>query len=355
MSGHGSTSPRRSSSALKRARIPLPWPEDRIFRILSIDGGGIRGVFPAAFLEGLEKRYTRGRPVVEYFDLIAGTSTGGIIALGLAAGLGTNEICNLYVKRGDEIFPPPPDGFIGYIQNGFRNLYQYFRYRYDRDVLMRLLNQEFGDREFGAARVRLCIPSTDGRYGEAYIFKTPHHPDYTNDAHEPMTKVAAATAAAPTFFRPFEEDGYTFLDGGIYANDPIMVGLIDALSCFSVRRERIYILSLGCNTGRWVVDGGKMEGGKIAWRRIIETAIQLQSFNAQGQAGLLIGADHVIRIEPPSIDRRIELDDWRRAVDQLVPAATEALDTVGAQVANTFLSEAVLPYKRSVDRGQDIS
>ena len=349
MSGSNLTSPKRSSGALKRKRIPLPWPEDRTFRILSIDGGGIRGVFPAAFLEGLEKRHIRGRSIIEYFDLITGTSTGGIIALGLAAGLGTNEIRNLYVKRGCEIFPPLPEGFIGMIGNGLRNLRQYFKYRYDRDALMRLLIQTFGDREFGTARVRLCIPSADGRYGETYIFKTPHHPDYTKDTHEAMTKVATATAAAPTFFRPLEDNGYTFLDGGIYANDPIMVGLVDALSCFSVRRDRIHILSLGCSTHRYVVDDGKMEGGKFAWRQIVDTAVQLQSFNAQGQAALLIGADHVIRIEPPPIDRRIELDDWRRAVDQLIPAATETLDAVGTQVANAFLSTTALPYRRPID------
>ena len=346
MSGNNPTSPRRSSGALKRARIPLPWPEDRIFRILSIDGGGIRGVFPAAFLEGLEKHHTRGRPVVEYFDLIAGTSTGGIIALGLAAGLGANEIRNLYVKRGSEIFPSARDGFIGAIANGFRNLHQYFRYRYDRDVLVRLLGQTFGDRKFGTARVRLCIPSADGRYGEAYIFKTPHHPDFKKDAQELMMKVASATAAAPTFFQPLEDGGYTFVDGGIFANDPIMIGLVDALSCFSVRRDRVRILSLGCSADQCIVDKSRIRGGKFAWRQIIETAIQLQSFNAQGQAGLLIGANHVIRIEPQSNDRRIELDDWRRAVDQLIPAATEALDTVGAQVARTFLYETALPYKR---------
>ena len=344
--GNSPTSLRRSSGALKRARIPLSWPEDRTFRILSIDGGGIRGVFPAAFLDGLEKRYARGRPVVEYFDLIAGTSTGGIIALGLAAGLGASEIRNLYVKRGSEIFPPAPDGFIGAIENGLRNLYQYLRYRYDRDVLMQLLNQTFGDRKFGAARVRLCIPSIDGRYGEAYIFKTPHHPDFKKDAQESMTKVASATAAAPTFFRPLEDGGYTFVDGGIFANDPIMIGLVDVLSCFSVRRDSVRILSLGCSTDQGVVDKHKIRGGKFAWRQIMETAIQLQSFNAQGQARLLIGANHVIRIEPPPIDRRIELDDWRRAVDQLVPATTEALDTSGAQIASEFLSEAALPYER---------
>ena len=340
---------RRSAGALGRARIQLPWPEDRTFRILSIDGGGIRGVFPASFLEGLEKRYLRGRSVNDYFDLIAGTSTGGIIALGLAAGLDAVEIRDLYVERGCEIFPPVRSGFIGSIVDQLRNMRQYFRYRYDRDALMRLLSDTFGDRKFGTARTRLCIPSADGRYGEAYIFKTPHHPDFTRDAREPMTKVAAATAAAPTFFQPLESGGYTFVDGGIFSNDPIMVALVDALSCFSVSWDRVRILSLGCSSERCVVDGRKLKGGNLAWRRIIDTSIQLQSFNAQGQAGLLIGADHIVRVAPPPTDRRIELDDWRRAVDELAPAAEKTLDEMGKKISDKFLSEPVLPYKRSPD------
>ena len=84
------------------------------------------------------------------------------------------------------------------------------RTRYDRAALERMLSECFGSMKFGRARTRLCIPSFDGRYGETYIFKTPHHPDFTNDAEDRMTKVAMATAAAPTFFRPFEDAGYTF-------------------------------------------------------------------------------------------------------------------------------------------------
>ena len=341
--------PRRSAGALEGSRIPLPWPEDRTFRILSIDGGGIRGVFPASLLEGLEKQYLRGRSIADYFDLIAGTSTGGIIALGLAAGLAAVEIRGLYVERGYEIFPPVQGGFMGSIGNGLRNLRQYFRYRYDRDALTRLLGDAFGDRTLGTARVRLCIPSADGRYGEAYIFKTSHHPDFTKDAREPMTKVAAATAAAPTFFQPLEDGGYTFVDGGVFSNDPIMVALVDALSCFSVGRDRIRILSLGCSTERCVVDRRKSKGGKLAWRRIIDTSIHLQSFNAQGQAGLLIGADHIVRIAPTPIDKPVELDDWRRAVDELAPAAMKILNTKGEKISDMFLSEPVIPYKRSSD------
>ena len=99
--------PRRSLGALEQRRVLLPWPEDRVFRILSIDGGGIRGIYPATFLAGLEERYLDGVSVAHYFDLIAGTSTGGIIAIGLAAGMKATDLRDLYVERGCEIFRYP--------------------------------------------------------------------------------------------------------------------------------------------------------------------------------------------------------------------------------------------------------
>lgn len=144
--------PRRSSGALKQRRIPLPWPEGRDLRILSIDGGGIRGIFPAAILTGLEERYLDGSSVTEYFDLIAGTSTGGIIAIGLAAGLRASELHDLYTMRGCEIFPPPCSGFVGVVERLWRNSRKYFRYRYDRKALVRILDEILRERKFGDSR-----------------------------------------------------------------------------------------------------------------------------------------------------------------------------------------------------------
>ena len=325
--------------------MPLPWPKDRAFRILAIDGGGIRGVFPAAFLAALEKRHLDGCSVARCFDLIAGTSTGGIVALGLGAGLGADEIRDLYVTRGREVFPPVGDGLFGRIERRLRDSRQLFRYRYDRDALARVLSECFGSMRFGDARTRLCIPSVDGRYGETYIFKTPHHPDFTKDAAESMMKVAVATAAAPTFFRPFEDGGYTFVDGGLFANNPIMVALADVLSCFSVPRERLRILSIGCGTGNFMVDRKRMRGGAIAWRKVIQAAMQLQSLDACGQAGLLIGAEHILRIQPHVVGEAIELDDWKRAVRELVPAAENATDELGETVAKMFLTDEAEPYE----------
>ena len=343
---NGNHTPKRSSGALKHRRVPLPWPEDKGFRILSIDGGGIRGIYPAAFLAGLEKRYLGGRSVVQYFDLIAGTSTGGIIAIGLAAGLRAIDLCDLYINRGCEIFPPIRNGIIGAVECYLTNASQYFKFRYDRKALMRILCDTLGNRKFGEAQTRLCIPSFEGRYSEVYIFKTPHHPDFRKDAEELMTKVAAATAAAPTFFQPLQDGGYTFVDGGVWANNPIMVALVDVLSCFSVHPERIRILSLGCGDDPYVVDRPKIEyGGILAWRRIFDAAMRLQSLNALGQAGLLIGADRIIRVTAPTSGSQIQMDDWSRAVSELPSSAESALDELGEVISKMFLSDPANRYE----------
>jgi len=332
--------PIRSSGAINQCRIQLPWPEGNEFRILAIDGGGIKGIFPAAFLSELEERYLGGDSIARYFDLIAGTSTGGIIALGLGAGLTSAAIRDFYICQGREIFPPQRRlrRFMGTIR-------QCIRFRYDSVALARALGKTFGRKTFGESKSRLCIPSFDGRHSEVYIFKTPHHPDYKLDSLEQMAKVAAATSAAPTFFRPLEDGGYTFVDGGVWCNNPTMVGLVDALTCFAVQRWRIRILSVGCGNNLYTVGPiRKQLGGFLAWSNIISAAMRLQSFNALGQAGLLIGADRIVRVDPPQNGRQIRLDDWRRASSELPSAASEALEQHGNTVASHFLQEPATPY-----------
>ena len=333
------TSP-RSSGAIKHRRIQQTWPEDKEFRILSIDGGGIRGIFPAAFLAGLEKRYLGGSSVARYFDLIAGTSTGGIIALGLGAGLTAAALQDLYIRRGREIFPP--QRWLSRLWGSVRRV---VLYRYDRGALARALDETFGQKTFGASESRLCIPSFDGLHSEVYIFKTPHHPDYHRDSQERMVKVGTATSAAPTYFKPLEDGGYTFVDGGVWCNNPIMVGLVDALACFAVPRKRIRILSLGCGGSTYTVgESQKRLGGLLAWKDIMLAAMRLQSCNALGQAGLLIGANRIVRVDKPENGKPIDLDDYVRASRELPSAASEALENCGETIATLFLQEQATPY-----------
>jgi patatin-like phospholipase/acyl hydrolase len=325
----------RSKGTLKQRRVQQPWPKEREFRILEIDGGGIKGIFPAMLLAEIEERYLSGGSVAEHFDLITGTSTGGIIALGLSIGMPARKIAELYTEHGGEIFPAPRSGWLGRKWQWFRDL---ARYRYDRAVLAELLSNTFGDRKFGDAKSRLCIPSCDGRFGDVYVFKTPHHPDFKKDRHELMTTVAMATAAAPTYFQPLDSGGYRFVDGGLWANNPIMVGVVDALSCFDLDRQQVRVLSLGCGDEPYTVSDRMVKwGGLLSWKKVINGAIAFQSQNALGQAGLLLGAERVLRIVPAEVEPPIELDDWCRAKETLPGAALSSFQVHGESIRELFL------------------
>jgi uncharacterized protein len=335
----------RSGGAIPQRRIPQAWPKDRRFRILSIDGGGIRGIFPAAVLAGLERRYTSGRSVGPCFDLVAGTSTGGILALGLGAGYTASDLLDLYVTRGCEVFPPFADSAFGRLKLWVRDKRQYARYLYDTDALKRLLTDKLGDRLFGESEVRLCIPAFEGAHSEVFVFKTPHHPDYQADRFDKMVTVGLATAAAPTYFRPLEHGGYTLVDGGVWSNNPIMLAIIEALISFDVRRDQIDVLSLGCGDDRYVVSPEEItKGGLWHWRRIMEAAMCLQSLAATNQARLLLGPPAVVRLDAPPFEPKIRMDDWERSVAELVPAADAALANKSEDIAAIFLKGLAMPF-----------
>ena len=158
-------------------------------RILTIDGGGIKGVFPAAFLTTLEQRLAC--PVADYFDLIAGTSTGGIIAIGLGLGLGAEEVLALYKDHGERIFP----------RRRLLRLLSLVRAKYDYQPLREALVTAFGDRRLGESRNRLLIPSLNLAAERVHIYKTSHHAKLVHDYKLPAVEVALATVAAPTYFR----------------------------------------------------------------------------------------------------------------------------------------------------------
>jgi uncharacterized protein len=324
--------PRRSDGTIQSQRVQQPWPKDKPFRILSIDGGGICGILPASVLAELESRFLGGKSIGTRFDMIAGTSTGGIIALGLGSGKTAAEIRDIYIERGGLIFPSG-----NWLIRWFRKLRRLVRYKYDAKVLEGELYRILGNRHFGESQVRLCIPSFEGLHGEPWIYKTPHHPDYKNDQHERMVRVGMATAAAPTYFRAFENDGYFMVDGGIWANNPIMNALTDALSCYEINRRQIQILSLGCGETSFKVTPRRSKGGMIHWKEVISAAMRAQSSNALGQAYLLVGKDQVLRIDAPQSVNPIDLDDHGRA--QLPALARSLVEASGQDIARKFLRD----------------
>ncbi len=335
----------RSTGIATSRRVPMDWPKDRDFRILAIDGGGIRGLFPAHVLATLEQRFLGGRPIACCFDLIVGTSTGGILALGLGAGLAAAQLRDLYRDRGREIFPPGGVGWMADIRRWLRGKYRFLRYSYDSEALTRVLTDVLGDRKLGSATTRLCIPSFEGEYGEVFVFKTPHHPAFKKDLFEPMVKVALATAAAPTYFHPHRDGGYTFVDGGVWANNPIMIAVTEALTSFDVSRDQVRILSVGCGDDPYRVGGSKIfKGGMFHWKDIILAAMRLQSQSAMGQAGLIVGPEQLVRLDVPKSLPKIALDDWPSAIKHLPGAAESAVTGNGERIAQMFFQTPAQPY-----------
>ena len=332
--------PRRSDGTLQHRRKVLPWPSTRPFRILSIDGGGICGILPSSLLAELETRFLRGNSIAAHFDLIAGTSTGGIIALGLAHGLTATTIRNFYMDRGNRVFPNP-NALIRLWHKARRVL----KHAYDNKGLHEELLSIFGETTLGDARTRLCIPSFEGIHGDIWLFKTPHHPDYKKDRFERMVNVALATSAAPTYLSAISNNGYVMLDGGLWANNPVMNAVTEALSCFDIERHQVQILSLGCGETSFKVDASRATGGIISWRHAIRAAMRAQSLNALGQAGLLIGKENLVRVDAPETPDPIGMDDYSRAKAELPAMARSLAEASGHHIEQMFLKEFAEPYE----------
>ena len=326
---------RRSDTILQTRREPLSWPDNVTFRILSIDGGGIKGIFPAQVLTYLEDDCLGGQPIGDYFDLIAGTSTGGILALGLGAGLTARSLLDLYVNEGHRVFPPKQR------LRGRRLFRRLSRNRYDRDALDGLLSQILGAKTLRESKYRLLIPATEAKHGDPAVYKTPHHPGYFLDGDKPLAEVAAATSAAPTYLKPVVQDGYILLDGGIWANNPTMMALVEALTCFTVQRENIAILSIGRGQDGFQINSKQAGGaGQFQWREIIYVAMHYQSLTAVNQAGLLIGRDRVTRLDRPEGAEPVDLDDWEKARRLLPGEALAVAEQYADRIAETFFTHA---------------
>jgi len=206
------------------------------FRILSIDGGGIRGIYSATILEVFEKHFQT--KIIDHFDMICGTSTGGIIAIALAVGFSAEQIVQFYYEKGPKIFTKSLWSTISqFIGNG----------KYGNKQLKQSLQEFFGDKKLKDASCYLCIPSFDLSTGACYVFKTPHHSSLTRDIETPLFEVALATSAAPIYFPVYSSTfshGNLFVDGGIWANNPSLVGIVEALRFFVGKEKQFQKVTL---------------------------------------------------------------------------------------------------------------
>lgn len=272
----------------KKSVTDKVFEDDQIVQILSLDGGGLRGLFSSAVIESLEHQL--GHSITRHFDIITGTSTGGLIALGLGLEKKGEEISEFYKKDGPKIFPNS-----GY-QKIYRFLKGWFFNKYSNhqleNTLKKLFRFDSGSDDLPLLRdssKRLIIPTFYAANSRPRLLKTPHDKRYRSDWKLPMWAVAMATSAAPTYFPSFNFKGNTYLDGGLWANNPSLIGVIEALE-MGASIENIRVLNItttSSNTDCLVFKipflpynarYGRL--GKIPWAtRILEVIMQANSFS----------------------------------------------------------------------------
>ena len=209
------------------------------FKILSIDGGGIKGLYSAVILAYLEEKYG---PLYQYFQMLCGTSTGGIIALALSIGVPAKKIVQFYENMGPVIFKKTP------ILSSLKQFF--FKSKYNNNKLKDVLYGIFQDKKLKDSKILLCIPAVDLTNQKPVVFKTPHHNLFNRDGNKKMVDIALATSAAPGYFPAVSVNkiSHKVIDGGIWQNNPAMIGLIEANSFFvgpNKNYEHIDLLSLG--------------------------------------------------------------------------------------------------------------
>jgi predicted acylesterase/phospholipase RssA len=250
------------------------------YRVLALDGGGIRGMIPAQVLKEIETHM--GRAISEMFDLIAGTSTGGILALGLTKpdeqgkpAFTAGDMCDLYLNEGTTIFPHS-------IFQEVRTLHGLADARYPAEPIERILAQRFGDTMLSRALTEVVIPSYDLSAPAPYFFKREYALNETEDWDTRMALVARATSAAPTYFDPAivpSPDGHgqhALVDGGTFANNPTLCGYADALR-LKEENPRVVVVSIGTGlppqtpgSGPIPIEAGKAgDFGLVKWARPI--------------------------------------------------------------------------------------
>lgn len=314
------------------------------FHILCLSGGGYRGLYTASVLASLEAE--AGRPIVECFDLVAGTSIGGIIALGLAAGTPASSIRDAFQRHGAHIFSdrPSPRSKLAKRAELLRNA-QHAKYRTGplRQVIEMLVPQ--GTR-VGDLVHRVMVPAVNLTKGRPQVFKTAHHPTFVRDWRLEVVDVALATSAAPTFFPLHRIGGELFADGGLYANAPDQLALHEAEHFLGQTTGKIRLLSVGTTTSRFSFSNAtKPDLGWMGWmeeERLPSVMIASQQINTEATLKHRLG-DQYLRIDhdlSPEQERHLGLDIATQAAsaDLIGLAESSIRDHLGGGQLKPFLT-----------------
>jgi len=283
-------------------------------KALAVDGGGIRGLIPALVLAEIERR--TGRGIASMVDLIAGTSTGGIIACGLAKPdpLSANEIAAIYEEDGPKIFDRSALKVIT-SANG------YLDERYDSDGLVESLRRHLGDARLPEATPPVLLTVYDLEARHALLLSS-------EDLS--MVDAAHATSAAPTYFEPVRIGNRTLVDGGVFAINPAVFAYIE-----SDAPELLLSLGTGSHTRRLPYDEVK-DWGRLEWAEPIIDVVFDGSADAVDTQLQALAGDRYVRLQTRLDEASDDLDDaseanlaaLRREAEQLIAARDADIDRV---------------------------
>jgi uncharacterized protein len=315
---------------IKRGQKRIAMPK-KVFKILSIDGGGIRGVFAAHILHCVSDRLKVN--VHECFDMIAGTSTGSIIAAGVACNMQPEKIVAFYREYGPTIFQKKKSLWPNFVIPALHS-------RYNKQPLAQLLQDEFGDTNLGEITKPLLLPATDIGLGGVHVLKSSYSPQFTRDGTVPVWKAVVASCSAPTYFDPEKVDQYLLSDGGLWANNPSLAAVIDARYRLNIDFDTIRILSLGAGTAKtaYGVSTNRKWGLLRGWKgpEFINFLMSLQAQATHNYLQLLLKKEQILRLNFET-DLPLPLDDCS-AVDDLMSRADKAY-TYNSSAIKDFLKK----------------
>ena len=287
------------------------------FQILALSGGGFRGLYTAKILADIEQDI--GEPIARRFDLIAGTSVGGILAMALALEIPAQKIVDLFTEHGEDIFKR-------------RARLGIFCSPYSSAGLAQLLSKEdlFGEKPLGACLHPVIVPSISYSTGKPVIFKTPHHTTFKRDHKNRLIDVALATSAAPAYFPRHTFNNNQYVDGGLYANAPGLLALHEAEQFFGQACNNVCLMSVGTMSSKFTVDPRKNRaGGLLDWgspARLFGLTISVQESLIDFMLRHRLG-DKYLHIDDDLTDQRaraVALDKTNAAAKEtLLGAASE--------------------------------
>ncbi|AMV20004.1 patatin-like phospholipase family protein [Planctomyces sp. SH-PL14] len=281
------------------------------FRILSIDGGGIRGIIPAALLQQLEADLG-DRRLCDVFDIIAGTSTGSIIAAGLAIGKRASELLQLYEGQSDNALADESHVFKKWAGSSW-NWFPYSEYRdplYTASGIRSLLNTRLGNATMQSVKTRLLITAIDGQA------RTPRVFDSLEPTHQPLLlrDICTASSAAPVYFpgyqMRFEDNERVFFDGGMAANNPSTLAVGRAIKAGELPQD-MTLVSMGTgSSGKGFPLGGCIDRGGFFWmRHLINWMFDMSSHHAEDLVRCWLPLDQYYRWQIPLTLANDKLDD----------------------------------------------